>query len=82
VSSGASGCANANELGDQYSSVVIEQLRQRHEIIRPEMECKLSDAFSCEVPCFKPSAGIEMDVRDLKFEDGAFDVVIDKGSSL
>lgn len=81
MSSGASGYANGNELGDQYSSVVIEQLRQRHETIRPEMECKL-DTFSYEVPCLKPSAGLEMDVRDLKFEDGAFDVVIDKGSSL
>ncbi|KAF8347789.1 S-adenosyl-L-methionine-dependent methyltransferase [Amanita rubescens] len=51
-----------NIVNIDYSSVVIEQLRQRHEIIRPEMEW------------------LEMDIRDLKFEDGAFDVVIDKGT--
>ncbi|KAF8623206.1 hypothetical protein AX15_006444 [Amanita polypyramis BW_CC] len=51
-----------NIMNTDYSSVVIEQMRQRHGNTRPEMEWH------------------EMDVRDLKFESGTFDVAIDKGT--
>ncbi|KAF8889315.1 S-adenosyl-L-methionine-dependent methyltransferase [Infundibulicybe gibba] len=45
-----------------YSAVVIEKMRQRHEVARPGLEWR------------------EMDVRDLRFDDGSFDVAIDKGT--
>ncbi|KAF8745471.1 hypothetical protein AX14_008897 [Amanita brunnescens Koide BX004] len=51
-----------NVVNIDYSSVVIEQMRQRQASSRPGMQWH------------------EMDVRDLKFEEGAFDVVIDKGT--
>ncbi|THH18050.1 hypothetical protein EW146_g2868 [Bondarzewia mesenterica] len=45
-----------------YSNVVIEQMKRKHQTTRPEMEW------------------LEMDIRDLKFEDASFDVAIDKGT--
>jgi len=51
-----------NIVNTDYSAVVINQMRRRHESLRPEMQWH------------------EMDVRDLGFEDGSFDVVIDKGT--
>ncbi|KAJ7117445.1 hypothetical protein C8R44DRAFT_790733 [Mycena epipterygia] len=49
-----------NIVNTDYSSVLIEQMRARHSVLRPEMEW------------------LEMDVRDLQFADGSFDVAIDK----
>ena len=69
-----SGCTTED---DQYSSVVIEQMRQRQASSRPGMQCG-PGIFSCNLSL--TCIGHEMDVRDLKFEEGAFDVVIDKGS--
>ncbi|KAJ7031795.1 S-adenosyl-L-methionine-dependent methyltransferase [Mycena alexandri] len=51
-----------NIVNTDYSSVVIEQMRRRHEEARPGMQW------------------LEMDVRDLKFEDGSFDIAIDKST--
>jgi len=45
-----------------YSGILIEQMKKRHSILRPEMEWH------------------EMDVRNLTFENGTFDVAIDKGT--
>lgn len=45
-----------------YSGVLIENMQQRHEYTRPEMQW------------------LEMDIRDLKFEQDTFDVAIDKGT--
>ncbi|KAI0794493.1 S-adenosyl-L-methionine-dependent methyltransferase [Fomes fomentarius] len=51
-----------NIVNTDYSSVLIEKMRHKHEESAPEMEW------------------LEMDIRDLKFEDGSFDVAIDKGT--
>jgi len=45
-----------------YSTVIIEQMQQRHSQVRPEMKW------------------LEMDVRNLSFQDDSFDVAIDKGT--
>ncbi|KAJ7181096.1 hypothetical protein C8R46DRAFT_1159576 [Mycena filopes] len=55
-------CRRTNIVNTDYSSVVIEQMRRRHEGARPGMQW------------------LEMDVRDLEFEDGSFDVAIDKST--
>lgn len=46
----------------KYSTVLIEQMKEKHAENRPEMEWH------------------QMDIRDLKFPDGSFDVALDKGS--
>ncbi|KAI0258932.1 S-adenosyl-L-methionine-dependent methyltransferase [Gloeopeniophorella convolvens] len=51
-----------NIINIDYSAVVVERMRARHQEARPEMEWH------------------EMDIRDLKFEDGSFDVAVDKGT--
>jgi ubiquinone/menaquinone biosynthesis C-methylase UbiE len=51
-----------NIVNVDYSGILIEQMKKRHSVLRPEMEWH------------------EMDVRHLTFEDGAFDVAIDKGT--
>jgi len=53
-------------------------MKQRHELIRPEMECTRIILMSSSV-CSSRLAGHEMDVRDLQFADESFDVAIDKG---
>jgi len=54
-------------------------MKQRHGVLRPQMECKQIKASFCHTKNIIPSLGHEMDIRDLKFEDGTFDVAIDKG---
>ncbi|PPQ91499.1 hypothetical protein CVT25_013756 [Psilocybe cyanescens] len=51
-----------NIVNVDYSGILIEQMKKRHGVTRPEMEW------------------YEMDVRDLAFADGTFDVAIDKGT--
>ncbi|TFK74971.1 S-adenosyl-L-methionine-dependent methyltransferase [Pluteus cervinus] len=51
-----------NIVNIDYSSVVVQKMRERHKVSRPEM------------------SWLEMDVRDLKFDDDSFDVAIDKGT--
>ena len=70
-----------NTLPLQYSSICIEQMRQRHSESRPKMECTHIFRNSNEIPITSFSTGHEMDIRDLKFGDSTFDVVIDKGLS-
>ena len=74
-----SGCTTE---GDQYSAVVIEQMRQQHATSHPGMECELDIFLMQRYIWSNADIGHEMDVRDLKFEDGAFDVAIDKGMSI
>jgi hypothetical protein len=67
----------------QYSPVVIEQMIARNHS-RPEMQCNLllsSPRINKKTSKSERMAasGLVMDIRNLTFEDGTFDTVIDKG---
>jgi hypothetical protein len=49
---------------------------------RPEMQCMRSSELTTEEFERATTPGLVMDVRDLRFEDASFDVVIDKGKAV
>lgn len=63
----------------QYSGILIEKMRRKHEQARPGMECK-NEIWLSRLCHLISVAGHEMDVRDLKFDAESFDVAIDKGT--
>jgi hypothetical protein len=61
--------------------VLIENMRAKHEVKRPGMQCMSYNLQDFHPLYTKLSLGLEMDVRSLTFENESFDVVIDKGMS-
>lgn len=71
-----------NIVNIDYSKIVIENMKKRCAHM-PEMKCE-SRGYSLiylrrrlRLGLLNP--GLEMDIRDLKFDNESFDVVIDKG---
>ena len=67
----------------QYPLNVIEQMSAKNRS-RPEMRCTVRVLPYMKTRKSKRATflGLVMDIRDLKFDDGTFDVAIDQGNHL
>lgn len=68
-----------NIVNIDYSKTVIEHMKERC-ADKPEMSCKYSHVrLQKWMGINDIGLGLEMDIRDLKFDNESFDAVIDKG---